>query len=78
MRVLQQADDDFMFQGLRARRWRTFWVDSTPLDDVRDSSVPPFVAHGTRDGSSRLPQLFDDVLGWARDASRMTGIEVLN
>lgn len=58
IRMLQQADDDFMYQGHPTRRWRTYWLDSTPLDDVRESTVPLFVAHGTRDGTILSPDLF--------------------
>ena len=58
IRMLQRADDDFMYQGHPARRWRTYWLDSTPLDDVRESNVPLFVAHGTRDGTILAPDLF--------------------
>jgi pimeloyl-ACP methyl ester carboxylesterase len=46
IRMLQSAEDDSMHQGLPARRWKTFWLDSTPMDDVRDSTVPLFVAQG--------------------------------
>ncbi|HUE84576.1 MAG TPA: alpha/beta hydrolase [Vicinamibacterales bacterium] len=58
IRMLQTADDGFMYQGLPARRWKTFWLESTPLDDVRESTVPLFVAHGTRDGTILAPDLF--------------------
>ena len=58
IRMLQSAEDDLMFQGLPARRWKTFWLESTPLDDVRDSKVPLFVAHGTRDVSVLASDLF--------------------
>ena len=58
IRMLQQADDDFLYQGLPARRWKTFWLDGTPIDDVRDSDVPLFVAQGSRDGSTLAADLF--------------------
>jgi dienelactone hydrolase len=58
MRMLQSATDDFMYEGLPARRWRTFWLDTTPLDDIRDSTVPLFIAAGTRDGTILAPDLF--------------------
>ncbi len=58
LRMLQHADDDFMWEGLPARRWRTFTLESTPMDDVRESTVPLFVAAGTRDGSILAPDLF--------------------
>jgi len=58
VRILQQADDDFMYAGLPARRWKTFALESTPLDDVRESAVPLFVAQGTRDGTILASDLF--------------------
>ena len=56
--VRSAAGDDFMFEGLPARRWKTFWLDSTPIDDVRDSSVPLFIAQGTRDDTTLPADLF--------------------
>ena len=58
MRMLQNAPDDFMYKGLPARRYKTFWIESTPIDDVRDSDVPLFVAQGTRDGTVMASDLF--------------------
>jgi surfactin synthase thioesterase subunit len=58
VRMLQRADDNFMFEGHPARRWKTFWLESTPLDDVRESTVPLFVAQGTRDGTTLPADLF--------------------
>ena len=58
VRTLQTADDGQMYEGLPARRWKTFWLQSIPLDDVRESMVPLFVAHGTRDGTILAPDLF--------------------
>lgn len=58
VRMLQQADDDFMYQGLPARRWKTFWLDSTPIEDVRNSTVPLFVAQGSRDDTTLPADLF--------------------
>jgi hypothetical protein len=43
IRMLQTADDGLMYEGLPARRWKTFALESTPLDDVRESLVPLFV-----------------------------------
>jgi hypothetical protein len=34
VRMLMRADDDFMFRGHPARRWKSFWLDSTPLEDI--------------------------------------------
>ena len=58
MRMLQNAPDDFMYKGLPARRYKTFWLESTPIEDVRDSDVPLFVAQGTRDGTVMASDLF--------------------
>lgn len=58
MRMFQNAPDDFMYKGLPARRYKTFWLDSTPIEDVRDSDVPLFVAQGTRDGTVMASDLF--------------------
>lgn len=58
IRMLQRQDDDFVYQGLPVRRWKTFWLDSTPVDDVRATVVPLFVAQGTRDGSTLPADLF--------------------
>lgn len=58
MRMLQRADDATMHEGLPARRWKSYWIQSTPLEDVRDSDVPLFVAHGSRDGSLLPSDLF--------------------
>lgn len=58
LRQLQQADDNAMHDGLPARRWKTFWIQSTPLDDIRDTDVPLFVAQGSRDGTLLPADLF--------------------
>lgn len=58
VRMLHDADDGLMYEGLPARRWKTFDLESTPMDDVRESLVPLFVAHGTRDGTTLAPDLF--------------------
>lgn len=58
LRKMQQAPDDSMFDGLPARRYKTFWIQSTPLDDVRSSGVPLFVAQGSRDGTLLPADLF--------------------
>jgi pimeloyl-ACP methyl ester carboxylesterase len=58
VRMLQDAADGFMYEGLPARRWKTFWLETTPLEDVRENSVPLFVAQGTRDGTTLASDLF--------------------
>jgi pimeloyl-ACP methyl ester carboxylesterase len=58
VRMLQRANDDFLHDGLPGRRWKTFWLQSTPIEDVRDSVVPIFVAQGTRDGTTLPADLF--------------------
>jgi hypothetical protein len=42
------------YRGHGVERWRTFAVESTPLDDLRSAPVPVFVAHGTADESSAV------------------------
>jgi pimeloyl-ACP methyl ester carboxylesterase len=56
IRMIQTTDEGLM--GFPARRSKSFWLESTPLDDVRESIVPLFVAHGTRDGTILAPDLF--------------------
>lgn len=58
LREVQRAPDGAMFDGLPARRYKTFWIRSTPMDDVRDSDVPLFVAQGSRDGTLLPADLF--------------------
>jgi pimeloyl-ACP methyl ester carboxylesterase len=42
------------YRGLPRERWVSFALESTPLDDLRDSSVPVFVAHGTHDDAASI------------------------
>ncbi len=42
------------YRGHSLRRWQSFALESTPLDDLRSAPVPIFVAHGTVDESSRI------------------------
>jgi hypothetical protein len=58
IRMLQRASDDAMDEGLPVRRWKTFWLESTPIEDVASSIVPLFIAQGTRDGSTLSADLF--------------------
>lgn len=58
LREIQSAPDGAMFDGLPARRWKTFWIQSTPMDDVRGSDVPLFVAQGAHDGTLLPADLF--------------------
>jgi hypothetical protein len=51
-------DDDVMYEGLPARRWKTFWLNSTPIEDVRESTVPLFIAQGSRDDTTLSADLF--------------------
>jgi pimeloyl-ACP methyl ester carboxylesterase len=58
IRTLQTADDRRGISSPWYMNWRTFQVDSSPLDDVRESMVPLFVAQGTRDGTILAADLF--------------------
>jgi pimeloyl-ACP methyl ester carboxylesterase len=58
IRWLQKAEEDADYKGHPARRWKTFALDSTPLDDVRDSQLPLFVAHGEREANILAADLF--------------------
>lgn len=58
VQMLQQANDDLMYQGLPARRWKTFWLESTPIEDVKDSLTPIFVSQGSRDDTTLSADLF--------------------
>jgi pimeloyl-ACP methyl ester carboxylesterase len=40
------------WRGHSMRRWRSYAIDSTPLDEMRACGVPTFVAHGSRDTNS--------------------------
>jgi pimeloyl-ACP methyl ester carboxylesterase len=42
------------YRGHSFERWRSFTIESTPLDDLRGTNVPVFVAHGTADASARI------------------------
>lgn len=51
IQMLQRADDDQMYEGHAARRWKSYTLDTTPLDDIRDSTLPLYIAHGGRERS---------------------------
>ena len=58
VRRVQQMSDDEMWRGLPGRRWKSFWLESTPIEDVRESLVPLFVAQGSDDGTTLAADLF--------------------
>lgn len=58
MQMLQHAADDFMYEGHAARRWKSYALDTTPLEDVRESVVPLYVAHGEREQNLHAADLF--------------------
>jgi hypothetical protein len=58
MQMLQRAEPDYMYRGHPARRWKSFALATTPLDDVRDSRVPLYVAHGGREANIHAADLF--------------------
>lgn len=46
---LQTASEDERIEGLTGRRWKSYTITATPLDDLRDTTIPVFVAHGGRE-----------------------------
>jgi hypothetical protein len=58
MQKVRQADDDAMFEDHAARRWKSYALDTTPLEDVRQSVVPLYVAHGEREANIHAADLF--------------------
>ena len=58
MRMLQGAADDTLYSGEPARRWKSYALDSTPLEDVRGSVIPLYVAHGGQEGNLLAADLF--------------------
>jgi predicted esterase len=42
------------YRGHSFRRWQSYALRSTPLDDLRATDLPIFVAHGTDDQASRI------------------------
>ena len=56
--MLQRADDDAMYQGHAARRWKSYALDTTPLEDVRESTAPLYVAYGGREPNLHAGDLF--------------------
>jgi hypothetical protein len=47
--AMRDAPEDQMWEGHAARRWKSYAIDSSPLEDVSDSSTPLYVAHGGRE-----------------------------
>lgn len=58
MQMLQGAADDFMYKGYAARRWKSYALDTTPLEGVRESTTPLYVAYGEREPNLRAGDLF--------------------
>ena len=56
--------------GLPIKRWKTFALDSTPLDDLRGLRLPVFVAQGTLDVKSYVEGADLLVLELLRNATR--------
>jgi hypothetical protein len=69
-----QPEGDGVFHDLE--RWKTFWLASTPIEDVRDSMVPLFVAQGTRDDTTLSADLFA-LEAIRHDPNRVTGPGVI-
>jgi pimeloyl-ACP methyl ester carboxylesterase len=51
MRMLQSAAPAVEWRGLPPRRWKSYALETTPLEDVQHSPVPLYVAHGGREGN---------------------------
>lgn len=51
---LAQRPDGGTYRGLPVARTVGYALDSTPLDDLRDTHVPVFVAHGTADTAASI------------------------
>lgn len=49
MQMLQRSDDNEMYEGHAVRRWKSYTLDSTPLEDIRESTLPLFIAYGGRE-----------------------------
>jgi pimeloyl-ACP methyl ester carboxylesterase len=58
------------WNGHSLARWRSFAVEATPLDDLRASRVPVFIAHGTEDGSVPIESADLLAIELLRDRSR--------
>lgn len=56
--AMRDAPEDQMWEGHAARRWKSYAIDSSPLDDVRDSPTPIYVAHGGREPNLRSADVF--------------------
>jgi pimeloyl-ACP methyl ester carboxylesterase len=65
------------YNGLPIERWKTFAIDSTPLDDLRPLTVPVFVAQGGADGHASVEGSDVMVLELLRDARRKVSYLVL-
>jgi hypothetical protein len=55
--MLQHSSDDFIYKAFRRAVGKPLAAEY-PMDDVRESVVPLFVAQGTRDGTSASADLF--------------------
>ena len=58
IQLLQHASDDFMYEGHAERRWKSYTLDTTPLEDVHESVAPLYVAHGGREPDILNSDLF--------------------
>lgn len=54
MQLTTEPDSLDTWRGHPVERWESFAIHSTPLDDLRETSVPVFVTHGTEDKASAV------------------------
>ncbi len=54
LQLTTEPDELDSWGGHPVERWTSFAVDTTPLEDLRDTSVPVFVTHGTEDRASAI------------------------
>jgi pimeloyl-ACP methyl ester carboxylesterase len=69
LRITDPAEEG-RWNGHSLTRWRSYAVDATPLEDLRASRVPVFIAHGTEDESVPIESADLLAIELLRDRSR--------